>query len=145
MQNWDYTAATTTSSMCSGLASVKEIIWNNLSLPNCTTVATMFRYCRALEKVQMLNWSIPKITATAPAQFLGDCPNLRDVEFGIPFTLNLSFTGDENLSHESVVNILTNLPQVATKRTLNIVTNNINRLTTEEKQIATNKNWTLAN
>ncbi len=41
--------------------------------------------------------------------------------------------------------ILNNLPTVTTRRTLNLMNQNINRLTAEEKQIATDKNWVLAN
>lgn len=141
---WDFSAATTVLSMFSTLQSIKEITINNLSLPECTTIATMFRYCRGLEKITLTNWSIPKVTTT-PGIFLGDCPNLRDVIIDIPIALNHSYNGDTNLSHESLLAILNNLPTVTTRRTLNLMTQNINRLTAEEKQIATNKNWTLAN
>lgn len=142
---WDFSQATTVASMFSGMMSVKEITLRSINLANCTTIATMFRYCRGLEKITLTGWSIPKVTATAPAQFLADNPNLRDVTIDLPITLNHSYNGDEALSHESLLNILNSLPTVTTRRTLNLLTQNINRLTAEEKQIATNKNWTLAN
>lgn len=145
MSNWDFSKATTIASMFSGVTSIKEITLNNLNLAECTTIATMFRYCRSLEKITLMNWSIPKVTATAPGSFLADCPNLRNIIIDIPIALNYSYNGDEALSHESLLNILNNLPTVTTRRTLNLMTQNINRLTAEEKQIATNKNWTLAN
>lgn len=145
VNRWDFSRATTAASMFSGLTSIKEIELNDLNLAECTTIATMFRYCRALEKVTLTGWSIPKLTATSPSAFLGDCPNLRDVVIDIPIALNYSFSGDDALSHESLVNILNNLPTVTTRRTLNLMNQNINRLTAEEKQIATDKNWTLAN
>ena len=145
VSDWDFSKATTVASMFSGLQSVKEINLTDVNLAECTTVATMFRYCRSLEKVTLTGWSIPKVTATAPGSFLGDCPNLRDVEIDIPFTLNHSYSGDEALSHESVMTIINSLSRVTTARTLNIVNGNINRLTAEEKQIAISKGWTLVN
>ena len=144
MSRWDFSKATTVASMCSGMRSVKEITLNNLNLAQCTTIITMFRNCYALEKITATGWLIPKLTSTAPAAFLGDCPNLRDVTIGIPIALTHSYSGDDALSHESLINILNNLPTVTTRRTLTIGSQNINRLTAEEKQIATNKNWTLA-
>lgn len=144
-QSWDFSSATTVASMFNTMTSIEEITLTNINLPLCTTVATMFRYCRALKKVTLTGWSIPKVTSTAPAQFLGDCPNLKDVTISIPFALNLSFSGDEALTHESLLNIINSLPTVATARTLNLMNQNINRLTAAEKQIATSKNWTLAN
>ncbi len=68
-----------------------------------------------------------------------------NVVIDIPIALNYSFTSDEALSHESLINILNNLPRVTTRRTLNLMNQNINRLTAEEKQIAADKNWALAN
>ena len=104
----------------------------------------MFQYCYELKKVTLTGWSIPKLN-TAPGQFLGQCVNLTDVYIDIPFALNISYATDRSLSHESVIRILNSLPKVTTTRTLNLVNSNINRLTTEEKAIATNKGWTLAN
>ena len=145
ISGWDLSKATSVASMFSGFVNVRELTMMNINLAECTTVATMFRYCRALEKVTLTGWSIPKLTSTSPSAFLGDCPNLRDVEIDIPFALNHTYSGDEALSHESLINILNSLPLVTTRRTLNLTNININRLTDEEKQIATNKNWTLAN
>ena len=144
IHNWDFSAATTTVSMFQALYSIKEIVLDNISLPQCTTVASMFSYCYNLKKVHMTNWSIPKVTATSASTFLGYCASLVDVTIDIPFIVNHSFYSDESLSHQSLINILNNLPTVTTTRTLALMNANINRLTAEEKQIATNKNWTLS-
>lgn len=142
---WDFSAATSLASMFITCCSIREVTLNNLTLPQCTTITTMFRYCYSLKKITLTNWSLPKLTATAPAQFLGDCWNLTDVYINIPFALNHSYNGCRSLSHDSVLRILNNLPQVTASRTLNLHSTNLSRLTAAEKAIATNKGWTLAN
>lgn len=145
ISNWDFSAATTTVSMFQGLFSIKEIILDNINLPECTNISGMFSYCYNLKKVHMTGWNIPKVTATSAGAFLGYCISLVDVVISIPFIVNHSFYYDDSLSHESCLNILNNLPTVTTRRTLALMNSNINRLTAAEKQIATDKNWTLSN
>ena len=145
VSGWDFSMATTCASMFSGMTSVKEITMTDLNLANCTTVATMFRYCRALERATLTGWSIPKVTATSPSAFLGDCYNLRDLVIDIPFTLAHSYYNDEGLSHESLMNIINELPAVSSRRNLALTNMNINRLTAEERQAATDKGWNLVN
>ena len=143
ISKWDYSAVTTLASMFSSCLSPTEVEWTDLSLPQCTTIATMFRYCRNLRRVKLTGWSLPKLN-TAPGAIFADCDNLRDVEmFEIP--LNHSYNNDVSLTHESLISILDSLPRVSAARTLNLTTQNINRLTAEEKKIATDKGWTLAN
>lgn len=143
--SWNFSKVTTIANMFYNMLNLREVNLPNLALTKCTTVATAFRYCNSLEKVNLTGWTFPALTNTAPAQFLGDCPSLR-VLIGPPaFTLNHSYNADLSLDRESLIGILNNLPTVATARTLNLSTQNINRLTTDEKAIATNKNWTLAN
>ena len=144
ISKWSFDKATTLSGMFSTCSSLREIAICNLKLPECTNVSAMFQYCYLLQKATLTGWSIPKMT-TAPGQFLGQCNDLRDLEIDIPFALNHSYASCEALSHESLINILNSLPAVSTRRTLNLMTQNINRLTAEEKAIAANKNWTLAN
>ena len=144
LSSWDVQKVTTTASMFSGCASLKEITIKNWNLAACTTIATMFRYCYALEKVTMTGWLVPKLTATAPGVFLGDCPNLQDVDI-FPIPLNHSYTNDRHLTHEALIKILQSLPQVSAARTINLLASNNARLTAEEKAIATAKGWTVAN
>ena len=143
--SWNYSAATTIASMFSYCASLQEISLPNLTLSACTTVATCFRYCYSLEKITLTGWSFPKVTSTAPAQFLADCPSLKEIVGPPAFALNHSYANDLALEYNTILAVINALPTVATARTLNLTTQNINRLTTAEKAIATNKNWTLAN
>lgn len=144
LSSWDVSKVTTTASMFSSCVSLKTITIQNWDLAACTTIATMFRYCYNLKKAVLTGWSLPKLTSTAPAQFLGDCWNLEDVDPpAIP--LNHSYANDYALSHEALIKIIAALPTVATKRTLNLTATNMTRLTADEKAVATAKNWTLAN
>lgn len=116
----------------------------NWNLAACTTIATMFRYCYNLKKAVLSGWQLPKLTSTAPAQFLGDCWNLEDVDPpAIP--LNHSYAGDRSLSHEALIKIINALPTVTTARTINLTATNVSRLSADEKAVATAKKWTIAN
>lgn len=148
MSTWDFSEVTTLDSMFSECYSLEEVDWSNVSLPKCTIIHALFRYDYNLKSANFSNWSIPAVTNnTTYYQILGDCYNLRDVgDIIIPSTYtHLGFTNDENLSHESLLNILNQLPTTTSGHTLHLTTMNINTLTADEKLIATNKNWTLAN
>ena len=145
IQNWNKEKVTTLASMFSNCRTITNITLNNQTLTKCTTIVTMFRYCYGLETVEMKNWTLPALTATSPTSFLGDCWNLRDVDINLPIKLAHSYAGDRMLTHESIINILEGLPTITTARTLNLTATNLQRLSAEEKAIATSKGWTLAN
>jgi len=113
--------ATTLANMCVGLLRVKEITINNLNLPVCTAITTMFRHCYNLKKITFKNWSMPSLS-TAPAQILGDCWSLRDVDTNVTIPLNHSYNTSLALTHDSLLNILNALPTVSTARTLSLST-----------------------
>ncbi len=144
LSSWNVAKATTVASMFSGCSSLREITIKNWNLAACTTIATMFRYCYNLRKVTLTGWSIPKVTSTAPAQFLGDCWNLEEV-YIFPIPLNHSYTNCRCLSKESLLRIINSLPVVTTTRTINLTASNVNKLTAAEKAVATAKKWTIAN
>lgn len=143
ISGWDVRKVTTCASMFNGCVKLKEITITNWNLALCTTIATMFRYCYALEKAVLTGWSIPKVTATAPGAFLGDCWNLKHVEI-FPIPLNHSYAASRSLSHESLIRILQSLPN-ASGKTINLTATNVSRLSAAEKAIATAKGWTIAN
>ena len=144
INDWDVSRVTTTTSMFSECQNLREITITDWNLAACTTIATMFRYCYKLEKAVLTGWQIPKVTATAPAQFLGDCPNLKDLWI-FPIPLNHSYANDRSLSHESLIRIIESLPVMTAARTVNLTSTNVARLTAAEKAIATAKKWTIAN
>ena len=57
---------------------------------------------------------------------------------------DIDFSSCPKLTHDSIMDIIGHLGSVSAQRTLTIGTTNLNKLTTEEKAIATQKGWTLA-
>lgn len=142
---WDLSKVTTVASLFQECYGLKTVNLSGLSLPLCTTIANMFQYCYRLESVNLRNWSIPKVTSTAPGSFLNYCWQLKEIIGFPPVKLNFSIANSYNLPVEQIVTLFNNLQNTTTTRTINLSTMNLNKLTTAEKQIATNKGWTLAN
>lgn len=80
------------------------------------------------------------------------CYCLQNITFGennngkmtMATTTPLRFDWSPLLTHESLMNILNVIGTVSTAKTLQLGSVNLNKLTAEEKAIATNKGWTLA-
>lgn len=140
---WDLSQCTSLVSMFQNARCLLELSIPNLELPKCTSVANMFNSCYNLKSINVSNWSIPLLNA-APVTFLGTCWALKDI---IPpsFPLNHSYINDYSLTHESAIRILEALPEVSVARTINLNSWIIQSLSPEEKKIATDKGWTLAN
>ncbi len=149
VQNWNYSKVTNMNNIFYECTSLKQVIWRNISLPVCTTMNTILRYNYNLQYVDLSGWSIPSVTNQTSANaysHLGDCSTLQDV-IGFPIPPNythIGFANCENLSHQSLLNILNSLPQVSSTHTVHITAIVANTLTTTEKAIATNKGWTIA-
>ena len=101
---------------CDSLTTVPK-----LDATSLTTTDTMFGY----------SWSsLNKFTA------FGGLTNLK---------VNLDLTPCPKLTHDSLMNVINEAADVtASPKTLTLGTTNLNKLTDEEKAIATNKGWTLA-
>ena len=73
-----------------------------------------------------------------------DCYALRDVENFGPFATSFDLSYCQNLTHQSLVNIISELETVTTSQKLTLGAILLSRLTDSEKQAAINKGWTLA-
>lgn len=114
-----------------------------LDTSNVTTMDSMFRSCSALTVVQQLD--------TAEAAVMDNmfyiCSALNKVVFN-PQTANwagvdISLSGC-CLGRQALVSLFISLPTITSAKTLTITGNpGCNDLTSEEKAIITNKNWTL--
>ena len=149
INDWDLSNVTSLDSIFSECTTLEEIIWNNVNIPKCTNVYQLFRYNYNLKKIETKNWTLASNITYSASYYpiYGDCTQLRDIEgIIIPSTYTqLGFSNCENLSQESLLTILNALPQTTAGHTIHITTAIANLLTTEEKAIATNKNWTIAN
>ena len=143
---WDFSKVTTIASMFAYCHSLRTLSINNWNLPLCTTIATIFNYCHSIEEISWSGWSIPKVTTTSPGRLLADCWSLKKMTGFPPIKLAFNMQNTNSLPKDEFVTLFNNLENTGgTARTLNLSTQNLNRLSAAEKAIATNKGWTLAN
>ncbi|MBK6089625.1 leucine-rich repeat domain-containing protein [Ruminococcus difficilis] len=115
-----------------------------VNFPNSiTSIGTYaFQYCASLTAVNFPN-SIASIGADA---FYG-CTSLTDVTIESGFNCNgLNLSASTQYTTETIVSWLESLADRTGQATfkLTVGKTNLNKLTAEQKAIATNKNWTLA-
>lgn len=143
ISNWNVQKVTDASYIFRECYNLKEITINNWNLAACTTIQGMFYYCYNLKKITATGWSLPKLT-TAPTYMFQYCYSLTNYNGTIPIPLNHNYNYQNSLTYESLINIFNNLPTVSTTRTINITNVILAQTTTTERQIATNKGWTIA-
>lgn len=137
---------------CESLESVPS-----LNFSNVTNMDSTFAYCEGLQ-------TIPKIDTSKVVNINGafvDCLELVNVggfqNLGSSYTVGaasnyenykLALGRSTKMSHDSLINIINNLYDIASKgcnpQTLNIGATNLAKLTDEEIAIATNKGWTVS-
>ena len=119
---------------------------SKVSFINCKNITSIgdsaFRECSSLTTVELPD----SLTSIGQDVFYG-CASLTDVTIKIGFNCNnLNLSASNRYTAETIVSWLEALAdrtgQTAYK--LTIGTTNLNKLTAEQKAIATNKNWTLA-
>ena len=149
-------SATNTSYMFSGCSSLKLV--PTMNTPNVTNMGSMFSNCPLLESVGKLNCSKVVdirsmfLNAHNNLTYLGGFENLGEAyltsraENYNYYTLDLSKC--PNLTHESLMNVINNLYDIATKgckpQTLTLGSTNLAKLTSDEIAIATNKGWNVS-
>ena len=125
---------------CSSLNSIPLLVTTNV-----TSMSHMFTSCTSLV-------SIPKLDATsltnAQYMFGYDWISLEKfTDFGglTNLKVNLILSNCSNLTHDSLMNVINEAGDVTSNpQTLKLGATNLEKLTDEEKAIATNKGWTLA-
>ena len=120
---------------CSRLTTIPE-----LNTSNVTDMLTMFRDCSNLTTIPLLDTS----NVTSMLSMFKGCSNLTILGGfkGLKTDLDLSFS--TKLTHESLMNVINYAANVTpSRKTLTLKSKNLDKLTNEEKTIATNKGWTL--
>lgn len=134
-----------------------------ISIPVCTNASRMFYYCVSLYEINISDNSSLKYTKYMFAysshlkkvgiinmnqvedadSMFKECYSLTTVELrNVNCSLDLS--DSTKLTPETLVNLLNNLKQTTTEKTLTLGADNLAKLTDEQKAIATNKGWILA-
>ena len=73
-----------------------------------------------------------------------NCTSLTTITGNPNFKVSLSMSSCRKLTHDSIMVIINGLQIVTTTQTLTLGSTNLAKLTEAEKQIATDKGWTLA-
>lgn len=156
LSKWDTSNVTSLDSAftyCYLLSNLKVSNWNT---ENVTNVSGTFESCSSLTSLDISGWNLSKVTNIA--RFLGsysDNTYLINLKFGK--NLKVSWTGYgspyriPNLTVESLLSIIDGLydftgngeTPTSSQGTCQFGTTNLNKLTDEQKAVATNKGWTL--
>lgn len=104
-----------------------------------TNMSNMFVYCMKLTTIPAFNVSnVTNLNGT-----FGYCSNLKSIlMYGMKVKFDIS--ASTKFEREDLVTILNNLGTVTTATTLTMGSTNLAKLTDTDKEIATNKGWTLA-
>lgn len=117
-----------------------------------TTIGTnIFYNCTSLKTVYLsssiTNATNNSLTSTSSSYYIFQgCTNLEDIQLGQNWNMSLRLNVSNKITVESMVAMFNSLKDLTgeTAKTLTLGATNLAKLTDEQKQIATNKNWTLA-
>lgn len=134
----DTSKVTIMSNMFTGCKSITSIPLLNTS--NVVDMSGMFSNCRLLTSIPQLDTS----SVTNMSSMFYDCRSLTTLGGFIGLKVNLSLSSCPKLTHDSLMNVINEAADVtASPKTMTLGSDNLNKLTDEEKAIATNKGWTL--
>ena len=145
-------------SSCSNLTTIPV-----LDTSNVTNMSYMFGYCNHLTSMPVLDTSkvtdmsrmfysciiltsIPQLdtsSVTDMSQIFYNCWELKEIHM-TGMKVNFNISASTKFTESALVEILNNLATVTSTQTLTMGSTNLAKLTDEEKAIATNKGWTLA-
>ena len=115
-----------------------EVVSSLYGTSDVTTMANMFYNCCSLQSVPLFVTS----AVTSMASMFYSCSSLQSVDIS-PISVSLSLSGCL-LSKNAIINIFNNLATVA-GQTITVSSNwGYTLLTTTDREIATNKGWTIA-
>ena len=97
--------------------------------------------CPLLEEI----WFPNTITVVIPQNAITGCPNLTKITLQSGFNVSANFANCTNLSHDSIVAMFAALKNQTTgSKELKLGSENLAKVSQEEKDIALNKGWSLA-
>lgn len=121
-----------------GCKNLIELNLNNTS--NVTNFLMSFAYCENLKRINGIDFS----SATGDCNFTA-CYNLEKIQLTGKISFNrLVLSDSTKLTHETLLSILYALENTENPKKLTLGKINLEKLTDNEKAIATEKNWTLS-
>lgn len=141
--NWDTSNVTDMSSM---FADTPLYIAPKLNTINVKNIGYMFRGCNNIEMAPLYDCGNIESTYQMFYDYYHRryCERLMDLGGFKNLKVDLDLSGCNRLTHQSLMNVINNLAEVATSPTLSLGTTNLAKLTDDEKLIAINKGWILA-
>ena len=144
---------------CSSLTSIPQLDTSNVTdmtkmfyhCPSLTTIpqldtskvrnmTSMFQGCTNLSSVPQLDTS----NAIDVNRMFANCSSLTTLGGLTNLKVNLSLSSCPNLTHDSLMNVINEVAVIPDySQNLTLGATNLNKLTDEEKAIATNKGWVL--
>ena len=109
------------------------------STSNVTNMSDMFSNCSRLKSVPSFDAS----NVTSMSDMFYNCSSLEEIHM-INIKASFDIRTSTKFTREALVEILGNLANVGSTRTLTMGSANLAKLTDEDKKIATDKGWTLA-
>ena len=114
------------------------------ALSTITNYSGMFYRCSSLTSLDFPDGFGSRAYATNAANnVFSGCTSLSTITGDLAMWVSFSLK-DCPLTHESLLNVLNSIQTVTGKPTLTLGTNNLAKLTDDEKKIATDKGWILA-
>ena len=110
-----------------------------LNTSKVTSMVVMFRGCTKLTSIPQLDVS----NVTDMLYMFDSCTKLEEIHM-TGMKVNFDISSSTLFTREALVEILNNLAAVTSTQRLTMGATNLAKLTDEDKQIATNKGWTLA-
>ena len=145
VSSWDTSSITRINAIFYKCTSLTNLDLSNWDMSNVKSAASTFNTCTSLTNLDISNWDMSNVTgidwifAFDNALSVIKCDGLRlpNIEMNNITLISNSLTVD------SIVGLLNELPQSDKGYSFQIGSNNISKLSDEQKAIATNKGWTL--
>ena len=133
-------------SMFYNVNNIKSLDLSNFDTSKVTNMGYMFSYCSSLKSLNISNFDTSKVTNMG--YMFNYCKNLTTIiSDGLQLPnidmSNIRLNGSPKLTVDSIVGLLNALPQSDKGYSFQIGSDNIAKLSDEQKAIATNKGWTL--
>ena len=130
---------------CESLTTIPQIDTSKV-----TNINSMFNNCNLLEAIPLLDCSkVTNGSSIINPSYSSDQVHLTDMGGFKNLKINFDIQKAPNLTVQSLMNVINNLYDFVgngstTTRTLTLGTTNLNKLTDEQKAVATNKGWQLS-
>lgn len=146
LSSFDTSQVTDMSEMFGWCTNIVSLDLSHFNVSNVTDMRNMFGWCLNLKSLNISNWNMSKVTnvyqmfdATSLIETIV-CDGLQLPDINMSY---ISLNSCPKLTVDSIVGLLNSLPQSTHNYSFQIGQTNIDKLSEEQKAIATNKNWRL--